>query len=195
VKDLVANWEPVTNQDVSKTRLNQTAPEGIVEVFSRAQGCLPQPSRPVGCLFPPKGFTASFPLLQFKSGYWLQNAKGEHPPEPAPDFTLPWVERFRAQCTPLVLASTKMYNTPPSGRCTPGYELKGYQLHTQAHTQGRENDGDRNGLLGMTNTEEGSSPWFTATQRSIPGLGKAGEAPDRPDQACAHNDTEAMPVE
>ena len=66
---------------------------------------------------------------------------------------------------------------------------------TEVQLQGRENNGDRNELLGITHTEEGSSPWFTATQRSIPGLGKADEASDRPDQACAHNDTEAMPVE
>ena len=65
----------------------------------------------------------------------------------------------------------------------------------QAQSQGQGNSRDRNGLLGMFNTEEGSLPWFTSTQRSIPGLGKAGEAPDRPDQACAHNDTEAKPVE
>ena len=62
MKSLFANWEPAASQDVSKTRLNQTAPEGKVEVNSRAQGCLPQPPRPVGCLITPKGFTDPFPI-------------------------------------------------------------------------------------------------------------------------------------
>ena len=57
----------------------------------------------------------------------MQNAKGEHPPEPAPDFTLPWVERFCAQCrSPVGTAGTKIYNTPPSGKCTLGKATRYY---------------------------------------------------------------------
>ena len=42
--------------------------------LSRAQRCLPQPSWPLGCVFPLVGFTAPFPLPLFKGVTWLQKA-------------------------------------------------------------------------------------------------------------------------
>ena len=78
---------------------------------------------------PQSGFTEPFPFAAFLAGDWLQKAKGQHPSEPAPGFTLPWVDRSCAQCRTPETAGAKFYNTPPSGRCTPEYELKGYQLH------------------------------------------------------------------
>jgi hypothetical protein len=75
---------------------------------------------------PHKGFTVPFPFAAFLAGVWLQNTKGKRPLKPAPDFTLPWVERFCTQCSGLRWQTPSHYNTPPSGRCTPGI---GYQIH------------------------------------------------------------------
>ena len=78
---------------------------------------------------PQSGFTEPFPFAAFLAGDWLQKAKGQRPSEPAPGFTLPWVDRSCAQCRTPETAGAKFYNTPPSGRCTPEYGLKGYQFH------------------------------------------------------------------
>ena len=106
---------------MSKTRLNQTAPEGKVEVYLEPKAVCLSLLGLLAASSPLRASLNSFLLTHLNSGVWLQNAKGKNPQEPAPDFTLPWVERFRAQCRSLVgTAGTKIYNTPPSGRCMPG---------------------------------------------------------------------------
>ena len=121
--------EPAASQDESKTRLNKFASGG------KWMNDLPVPKAVCLSLLgllaassPLSGFTGPFPFAAFLAGVWLQNAKGEHPLEPAQGFTLPWMDRSLAQCGSMRRHAPNFHNTPPSGRCTPRYVLRGYQI-------------------------------------------------------------------
>ncbi len=84
-----------------------------------------------------------FPLPHFKTGYLVAELhSGEHPLEPAQGFTLPWVDRSLAQCGSMRRHAPNFHNTPPSGRRTPRYELKGYQFLVKRVLRGEGNSGD-----------------------------------------------------
>ena len=118
--------EPAASQDESKTRLNKFPSGGkwMNDLLVPKAVCLSL----LGLLAassPRRASLNPFPLPHFKTGDCLQNAKGEHPLEPAQGFTLPWVDRSLAQCRSMRRHAPNFYNTPPSGRRTPRYELKG----------------------------------------------------------------------
>jgi hypothetical protein len=115
--------EPAASQDVSKTRLNTGGVRVEGGMISQSPWLSASVFSTCWLSLPHKGFTESFPFAAFLAGVWLQKVRGQCPLEPAPGFTLPWVERSCAQCGAPETAGTKLHNTPTSGRCTPRYVL------------------------------------------------------------------------
>src|SRR3984885_6188214 len=136
-----------------------------------------------------------FPLPHFLAGAWLQNAKGEHPLEPAQGFTLPWVDRSLAQCGSMRRHAPISTIHLPMGDARLDMYCRATKSNSRCARRGEGPVGMEVGLVGTTESEGDNVP-VHCTPAVHPGdMARRVRPQYSLTTACARDDTEAMPVE